>query len=104
MKNIVRRVVIDNCLILAALGTFRLLFGRWISLALSAPERALLSEQSSFLLDERAFPCRSDTRELGLPWGARSNIRLAYFGRGAGAGLAVSSEVRRLDPDILCQR
>ena len=104
MKNIVCGVIFDIYAILAALCSFRLLFRRRTRLALPSPERVLAFEQGSLLFDGRAFPCRLNPPKPGLPWGARSDLRLAYFGRGSGAGLVVSSQVRRLDTDILFKR
>ena len=71
---------------MAALCSFRLLFRRRFSLTLFYPETVLAFEQSSLCLDGGAFPCRLNSPKPGLPWGARSNFRLAYFGRGSGAG------------------
>jgi hypothetical protein len=104
MKNSELGVIFDNYAILAALCSFCLLFRPRVSLALPAPERVLAFEQGSLLLDGRAFPGRLNTRKPGLPWGARSDLCLADFGRGSGAGLVGSSQGRRLDPDILFKR
>src|SRR5580704_8393758 len=40
----------------------------------------------------------------GLPWGAGSDLRLASFGRGSGAAVAVSPQIRRLATDMLFKR
>ena len=91
MENIVHRVILDIYTSLAALGSFRLLFRRRTCLALLSPEGVFPSEQGSLLFDGRAFPCRLSCRKPGLSWGAGSDIRVASFGRGSGAGVAVSS-------------
>ena len=101
MKNIENRVIGDNYTILAALHFFCLLSGRRSSPALSAPERVLALEQVSVLSDERAFPCRLNRAKPGLPWGAREDFRVAYFGRSSGAALVVSPQVRSLDTRML---
>ena len=91
MENIESTVDFDIYAILAALCSFRLLCRRRAILALPFPETVLVFEQSALLFDRRPFPCGLNTPKLGLPWGARSDIRLAHLGRGSGAGVAVSS-------------
>ena len=104
MKNTVIGANFGNYPILAALCSFRLLFRRRIGVALLFTERVLTFERSSLRLHGWAFPCGFDSPKPGLPRGAGANFRLAYFGRGSGAGLVVSSQVPGLDPDILCKR
>ena len=96
MNNIVRGVIFGNYAILAALGSFCLLLRRRVGLAISYPERVLAFEQVSFLFDGRVFPCRLNPPKPGLPWIARSDISVAYFGRGSGPGVAVSPQRRLL--------
>ena len=101
MKNIVYSVILVNYAIFATLCSFRLLFRCRTVLALPSPERVFAFEQGALLFAGRAFPCRLDTPKPGLPRGAGSDLRVAYFGRGSGAGLVVSSQFTGLDPDIL---
>ena len=101
MKNIVRSVILDNYAIFATLCSVRLLFRPRTLLPLPPPERVFTFEQGALLIDGWPLPGRLDTPEPGLPRGAGSNICLAYFGRGSGAGVVVSSQVGRLDTNIL---
>ena len=91
MKNIVRSVILYIYTVLAALGSFRLLFRRRTRLALLSPEGVFPSEQGSLLFDGRAFPCRLSCPKPGLSWGAGSDIRVDSFGRGSAAGVVVPS-------------
>ena len=100
MKNIVRGVIFDNYAILAALGSFCLLLRRRVGLAISYPDRVLAFAQVSLLFDRRAFPGRLNPPKPGLPWGARADFRVGYFGRGSGPGMVVPAQVRRPDTRI----
>src|SRR5260370_39662601 len=104
MNNIVSSDIFDNRAVLAIPRSFRLLFSRRSFLALPYPQRILAFEQSAFLFEGRAFPCRLDTPKPGLSWSSRSDIRLASFGRGSGAGVVVSSQGPESDTDILFKR
>src|SRR5580704_4862076 len=104
MKNTVIGANLGTYAILAALYSFCFLFRRRISPSLLSPDRILAFEQGSFLIDRRPCPGRLNPSKPGLPWGARSDIRVAYFGRGSGAGLVVPSQIRRLGRDTLFKR
>ena len=104
MRNIARSVISDHYDIFAACYSFRLLFRRRAGTAFPSSDRVLAFEQSSFLVDGRAFPGDPNPPKPGLPRGAGSNIRLAYCGRGSGASVAVSSQIRRLAADMLFKR
>jgi len=86
---------------LAALCSFCLLFRRRVELALPSPERVLAFEEGSLLGTGWSFPGGLSTPKPGLPWGAHSNIGVAYFGRDSAAGVVVSTNVRRLGAETL---
>ena len=104
MKDIVITVIIDIYVIFAALRPLRLLCGGRSILTLPDPERVLAFEQSALLVDGRAFHGRLNTPKPGLPWGACSDICVAYLGSGSGPGVVVSPQFRRLDTEMLCKR
>ena len=104
MENIINCVHIGNYVAMATLCSFCLLFSSRSGLGLLYPEGVLAFEQGALLAAGRPFPGRLDSPEPGLPWGARSNFRLASFGRGFRSGMVLPSQARSLDKDVLFQR
>jgi hypothetical protein len=74
---------------------------RRANLAISDPKRIFALAQSTVLFDRRPFPGHLSPPKPGLPRGAGADLRVDYFGRGTGAGLAVPAQVRRLQPGNL---
>ena len=101
MNNMVSGVTLDIYALLAAPCSFRLLFRRGFSLAHPSPESVFLIEQSALLFHGWPFPCCLNTSKPGLPRRARSDIRVAYFGRGSPASVVVPSQVGRLETGVV---
>ena len=90
--------------ILAAPSSCGLLFRPRSGLPLPSPKRALAFEQGALLFHGRPLSRRLTSPKPGLPEYSCSNLRLAPFVCRPGLGVVVSTQARRLEPDILLER